>query len=348
MLAPVDRDLQAFLAADDPGAAADALGRVLAGGLLTLISQVVSRELGRSPRMAGAIDDVVADVRLKLVERLQAWRSGEDDPIDNLPAYARTLSLHAAYAVLRREFPERTRLRNRIRYVLTHHPDLELAPGVDDAPVCRVRGPRRMSAAGSTRGWMDDPVAAADRAGLTPALPLPRLILGILERCDAPLPLDALVEIVSRLAGIADAPRPASRPDAAPLDVPDRSPGALERLVQHETLATAWRELVQLPPFQRAALLLNLRDTDGGALIQTLPATGIAARDAIAAALDMSVAQLDRLWPDLPLDDLAIAARLGLTRQQVINLRKSGRARLARRLAGNMTPPPSSTSSKGT
>jgi hypothetical protein len=38
------------------------------------------------------------------------------------------------------------------------------------------------------------------------------------------------------------------------------------------------------------------------------------------------------LWKELPLDDLTIAGRLGATRQQVINLRKSARARLVRRL----------------
>jgi hypothetical protein len=41
---------------------------------------------------------------------------------------------------------------------------------------------------------------------------------------------------------------------------------------------------------------------------------------------------LRTLLTRLPLDDLTIAARLGLTRQQVINLRKSARLRLARRL----------------
>ena len=55
----------------------------------------------------------------------------------------------------------------------------------------------------------------------------------------------------------------------------------------------------------------------------------------IAAALEIPERDLARLWPDLPLDDLWIAARMGITRQQVINLRKSGRARLARRLTGD-------------
>ncbi len=40
------------------------------------------------------------------------------------------------------------------------------------------------------------------------------------------------------------------------------------------------------------------------------------------------------LWNQLPLDDAAIAELLDLTRQHVVNLRKSARKRLTRRLKG--------------
>jgi hypothetical protein len=40
------------------------------------------------------------------------------------------------------------------------------------------------------------------------------------------------------------------------------------------------------------------------------------------------------VWNDLPIEDARIAELLGVTRQQVINARKSGRERLARRLKG--------------
>ncbi|MGE3340292.1 MAG: hypothetical protein AB7N54_21040, partial [Alphaproteobacteria bacterium] len=72
----------------------------------------------------------------------------------------------------------------------------------------------------------------------------------------------------------------------------------------------------------------------GSSVLQMLPATGVVAREGIAAALDLDPRDLDVLWPVLPVDDETIATRLGLTRQQVINLRKAGRARLARRLGG--------------
>jgi hypothetical protein len=40
------------------------------------------------------------------------------------------------------------------------------------------------------------------------------------------------------------------------------------------------------------------------------------------------------LWNELPLEDASIASLLGVTRQQVINLRKSARERLTRRMKG--------------
>jgi hypothetical protein len=80
------------------------------------------------------------------------------------------------------------------------------------------------------------------------------------------------------------------------------------------------------------ALLLNLRDDHGADLLSLLTLSGIARLHQIATALEMDARDLARLWKDLPLEDAVLAQRLGLTRQQVINLRKCARERLARRL----------------
>ena len=80
--------------------------------------------------------------------------------------------------------------------------------------------------------------------------------------------------------------------------------------------------------------MLNLRDAGGCGCITLFPATGVATLHQLADALGMSADSFARLWNDLPLEDARIAELLGLTRQQVINARKSGRERLARRLKG--------------
>jgi hypothetical protein len=84
----------------------------------------------------------------------------------------------------------------------------------------------------------------------------------------------------------------------------------------------------------RTVLLLNLRGPDGRDVVGLLPATGVASLRDMAQALEMTVEELAELWNDLPLEDRRIALRLGITRQQVINLRASARRRLARRVKG--------------
>jgi hypothetical protein len=111
----------------------------------------------------------------------------------------------------------------------------------------------------------------------------------------------------------------------------DPAPEISTTMEEREALRRIWDEIVSLPQNQRTALLLNLRDPEGGAMVHVLPSTGVVSMAELAEALAIDGETLNRMWNDLPLEDLAIAARLGLTRQQVINLRKSARARLARR-----------------
>src|SRR5262245_8405083 len=90
-------------------------------------------------------------------------------------------------------------------------------------------------------------------------------------------------------------------------------------------LQRLWEEVRQLPRQQRVALLLNLRDTEGRSCIALFPALGIATLRELAEALEMSAEGLAEIWNETPLEDLKIAELLRLTRQQVINARKSAR-----------------------
>jgi hypothetical protein len=99
-------------------------------------------------------------------------------------------------------------------------------------------------------------------------------------------------------------------------------------------LQRLWEEVRQLPLNQRVALLLNLRDSQGRGCIALFPAAGIATVRELSETLGISSEELAELWSELPLEDASIAERLRLTRQQVINTRKSARERLKRRLKG--------------
>jgi DNA-directed RNA polymerase specialized sigma24 family protein len=127
----------------------------------------------------------------------------------------------------------------------------------------------------------------------------------------------------------------AEEEDALPLSAAGE-PDQAWRLEKKIFLQRLWDELQQLPVNQRMALLLNLKDTSGGVCITLLPATGVATLRQLAETLELSAERFAELWNELPLEDTRIAELLGVTRQQVINARKSGRERLARRLKGFM------------
>jgi len=147
----------------------------------------------------------------------------------------------------------------------------------------------------------------------------------VLRRFGKPIALDDLIRIFGVL-----------------WDISDDQFSSIEELVidstqlleveAREHLALLWQEIRDLPSGQRSAILLNLRDAEGLNAVMLLILTGTTTFTEVAGSLQMTTEQFAAIWGDLPMDDLSIAARLGVTRQQVINLRKSGRERLRRRM----------------
>jgi hypothetical protein len=96
-------------------------------------------------------------------------------------------------------------------------------------------------------------------------------------------------------------------------------------------LEKAWNEILDLPPKQRRALLLSLRDERGDGMLVVFVGAGIAGIGRMAMALQMTIQELAHFWNELPLSDFQIAELMGIKRQQVINLRKCARERLGRK-----------------
>jgi hypothetical protein len=161
------------------------------------------------------------------------------------------------------------------------------------------------------------------------------LLAAIFDYVGGPVAFDELVSVVAALLQVKD---------ETPASTEEEMEAGGAQLVSDEDVAwrvekriflqRLWEEVRELPLAQRAALLLNLRESDGRGCLALFPATGVATLRQIAEALEISAEQLAELWLQLPLGDATIAGLLNLTRQQVINLRKSARERLARRLKG--------------
>ncbi len=262
--------------------------------------------------------DVESEVALRMVARLRAAKEGAEPPVEDARKYVLTVAFSACHALLRRRHPERARLKNRIRYTASHHPKLAIWERQDRDWVVGLRanqgqspgpeGPRTVP----PRGELEDILLALCKGG--------------------PLALDDVVSLAADALGIHDVGA------VADVDVADRGMAVDLQLSQRSELDWLWREVLELPERQRAALLLNLRDDGGHGVVELLPAIGIATIRQIAAAVGMAAERFAALWRDLPLEDARIAELLGVTRQQVINLRKAGRFRLLRRRERNTGP----------
>ena len=241
-----------------------------------------------------------------------------------------------AIFILRRKFPRRSRLKNRLRYLLSHDRAFALWTSESSGLL------------GGFAWWRDkqtpthqrllekirqDPVEWTEAVGLMSVgisrAELSSLLRALFQSCEGPIRLDDLVNIV------ADICREKDQPDQQLETVMNLAAPALSCetiLEQRRTLAILWQEVCQLPRRQRVALLLNFKDARGQELVSLLPYTRSATIEQIADAIDLPLVEFLKLWNELPLDDMRIAQLLGATRQQVINLRKCARERLERRM----------------
>src|SRR5438034_473557 len=316
VLAPV---IEAEDTATRNEAIADVITRRARGVILHVLGPYRRSGFALSPQ---DFDDIASTVSLRLVTKLRALTTeAPGEPIERFDDYVAGLTLNAAYDFFRRRYPKRARLKNRLRYIMKA--DRRLA----------MWGPSETNVAGLVawrgRGNAVDPGEMLRRdataAMLDSAHPADA-VTAILASIGAPVRFDDLVRIAAELWSVVDL-REASG------GLPSTPATQLSDAESRQTLCAVWREIRELPVPQRCALLLNLREGQEGNAVALLVTAGIATLPEIAAALQMSVPELAEIWGRLPVDDRIIAERLGLTRQQVINLRKSARSRLERRLA---------------
>jgi hypothetical protein len=282
---------------------------------VTPLCRTVNR---RKRYTASESSDVESEVALRMVARLRAAKAGTEPPVEDARKYVLTVAFSACHALLRRRYPERARLKNRIRYTAGHHPKLSIWERQDRDWVLGLRIQEGQA-----------PVPDGLRA-VPPRGELEDVLLALCK--GGPLALDDAVSLAADALGIHDGGA------VADVDVADRGAAVDLQLSQRSELEWLWREVLELPERQRAALLLNLRDDGGHGVVELLPVTGVATIRQIAAAVGMAVERFASLWRDLPLEDARIAELLGVTRQQVINLRKAGRFRLLRRRERNTGP----------
>lgn len=337
----MDHRLLTFIEAPDEEQANRYLASLIEEHAVPIVKEILGSSLRFHFDNTGATstqdaNDLFNDIVANVLSRLRQIRSDSRGAIADLRGYIAATAYNACNLYLRQKYPRRSRLKNRLRYLLSHDPAFALwtseASGLIGG-LAQWRDKDELTPQRVFEKIRQDPVEWIQTAGLTSVgierAQLSNLLKALFQSCGDPIRLDDLVNIV------ADICREKDQPDE-PLD------NALNLvapafdfetvLEQQHMLSLLWQEVCQLPRRQRVALLLNFRDVRGQDLVSLLPYTRTATITQIAETLDFPLEEFLGMWNKLPLEDAIIAELLGATRQQVINLRKCARERLERRI----------------
>jgi len=342
--ASLDADslLHQFVTVADPEDAELCMGKLLSNHARPLIRDVLKGKLssGRSSCKEEEFkdgEDICQEVLIQLLRRLRALRETRDvSGLTNFRGYVAVSTQNAFYQYIRVKHPVRCKLKNRIRYLLNHRPELATWETRSGLFLCGFRTWRHL------QPTLEIDHQEFERFKLTQSSEIyqardstEKTIALVLKWLGKPTTVDEIVNVVGDLVGEVDVQghNSCDEDDVAICDLlPDPSPSIEIQLEQKRYMTQLWEEIRLLPKNQRTAFLLNLRDRSNSDALILFTMLGIANMRQIAAALEIEPDRFAELWNRLPLDDNSIAAQIAVTRQQVINLRKSAKERLARRM----------------
>jgi RNA polymerase sigma factor (sigma-70 family) len=347
-LAEIDPLLEPLLSPDGDQQVDDLLSQLIALHAEPVIKRIISYKLRlHYHQTIGQSDagDIYQEAIVQLLEALhQLRKQPAANPVSDLRGLASVIAHRACSRWMRRQFPERHAFKNRLYYFLTHQRGFALWQNENKKLVAGFavwRGGKNAATGGRLDRLSDDEMLLArirllKTGGQTGQDDWGGTLAAIFDYLGSPVEFDKLVGALAALLQFNDRPLESidQIKDDSGFEAAAGGPDTAWQVEKRIFLQRLWDEMRLLPPNQRAALLLNLRDTEGGGGIALFPALRIATLQQLAEALEMSGEKLAGMWNELPLEDARIAELLQLTRQQVINLRKAARKRLTRRLQG--------------
>jgi len=329
--------LTKFLRAESPREADTALdvlfASVVSPSVKSTLKHKMNVSLSAEDTSARNLDalELVSDVEADLLKKFRSLLNERGCSITNPEAYSKVAATNAFRQYLRDKYPQRRRLRNKIRYIFRNKQDYALWKSDEGEYVCGTeewknenRLPNRDQLDSRLRALLVSP--SSEAGDIDDNRRILVVLKDILRLTDGPIGLNQTVNIVADVLGLEDPVETEIGNNSA-----TKGLGLEERLIDRWSLEEFWQAIVLLPTRHRTALLLNLRGEHGENALAFFPVLRIASLRNIAEALEISPEELAGIWNKLPLDDNAIAERLSMTRQQVINLRQSARSNLKRK-----------------
>jgi hypothetical protein len=335
-----DSMLAPFLAAKSESISDDLLCAIIEEHAEPIIKKILRSKLRVSLNEHGSQQnqdalEIAGDLRATIVSTLRALRQNPNQTaIVSFSDFVAIKTYSACADYFREKHPQRWRLKSLLRRRLSKNPRFALWQAEDKRWYASFSGRQETGAQAEQSDAYDSASHPPDGKLSEAQMKSDEFMGDLFERCGGPIAFDEVVKIAAETWHIHDSP-PESI-DAGHSERDDHFTSSEPRvdlaLEQRLFFEQVWREVCQLPVLQRAALLLNLRDSRDGGVISFLPFLGVASKEELARLLEMPYEDFQKVWNELPLDDSRIAQMFGITRQQVVNLRKTARERLARRM----------------
>ena len=314
-----------------------------------MIRQVLRRRLAFYVSAQGVnennqdAEDLYQESMTRVVQVLHQLYSASGFEINNFDLYVSRIASNICTDFLRAKSPARTRLKDRLQYLLKQHKDLVLWEH-DGEILCGFASWRNTGrSAFSDQPWPDLKTKLESFQSLHFAdenvrfAPVSQITAELFYWIGGPVEIEVLVRMIAYLLDIEDE-------QMESLDDPLRakwdayfvsSTRANESHVgANELLVRLWQAVIQLPIEQRDAFALSFEDEAGEDLFTMLRAAEIVNWDEIAQGMGRSVQGVVRLRARMPLNAASIAEELKASRENVYKWRFRAIRRLKTELLG--------------
>ena len=322
-----------YLSVTDEKASTSLLASLMQEANEAIIQPILKRMLTDAARQDSSdrshLEDLCLAVQASVLNKVHKVRESEDEePINDFSAYVAVVSYNKVNEYLRKKYPQRYKLMNRLNYALKRHPSLKKWADRDhkDKVWCgfaawqlqaRSRDNNRL------RRLRQDPHVFAlevypnqDIATINPA----DILLAVFSWVGQPILWNELIKIMVCLWDVKEVP-----PLTVSGDEPDH--GVVNNLLANCGLDIYWQAICTLEPNERQALLL-FADENGSHLPELLEWCADVSLAEIAQKMGMTERELAEIWNGLPWQDEKIEDWMRVSKGYPARLRMKAKKKI--------------------
>lgn len=150
--------------------------------------------------------EIAGEAKLALISELEKLKANPyDKSVQNSQSYVASVTITAYREYLRKKYPLRQQLKNKLRYLLTHHPEFEIRES-EYGRICGFGAKMRMHKPVDSDYIRTEVAAKLDKANLNAPEQTIELVRRIFAVAESPIRFNDLLSLVGEIQGVKDKP----------------------------------------------------------------------------------------------------------------------------------------------